>query len=107
MRLTFRLVLNLVLMLGLSGCQRQSGVEKNAPLVDAAHETYARYAQAIHAGQEIATPEIPRQYWAEGIKELKPIKVYTHRVNIVVTQKVRDNAEVQTRDSHPLNPRHT
>jgi len=93
MRPTFRLVLNLVLMLGLSGCQKQSDVEKTAPLVDAAHETYARYVRAINAGQEIATPEIPRQYWAEGIKELKPIKVYTHMANIVVTQKVRDNAE--------------
>lgn len=93
MRLTFPLVLNLVLMLGLSGCRTKSGVEKNAPLVDEAHETYARYVRAINAGQEIATPDIPRQYWAEGIKELKPIKVYIHRINIVVVQKVRDNVE--------------
>lgn len=93
MRLTFRLVLNLVLMLGLSGCQTKSGVEKTTPLADAAHETYARYVRAINAGEEIATPEIPKQYWAEGIKELKPVKVYKHRVNIVVTQKVRDNVE--------------
>ena len=93
MRLTFFLVLNLVLMLGLSGCHTKSGVEKTAPLTDAAYETYARYVRAIHAGEEIATPEIPRRFWAEGIKELKPIKVYTHRVNIVATQKFRDNVE--------------
>jgi hypothetical protein len=80
-------------MLGLSGCQKKSGVEKTAPLADAAHETYARYVRAINAGEQIATPDIPRQYWAESIKELKPIKVYTHRVNIVVAQKVRDNVE--------------
>jgi len=93
MRLTFPLVLNLVLMLGLSGCQTKSAGEKTAPLADAAYETYARYVRAIHAGEEIATPQIPKQYWAQGIKELKPIKVYTHRVNIVVTQKLRDNVE--------------
>ena len=94
MRLTFPLVLNLVLMLGLSGCQTKSGVEKNAPLVDAAYETYARHVRAMRgSGAENSTPDIPRQCWAEGIKKLKPIKVYKHRINIVVVQKVRDNVE--------------
>ncbi len=94
MRLTFPLVLNLILMLGLSGCQTKSDVEKNAPLVDAAYETYTRYVRAMRgAGAENSTPDIPRQCWAEGIKKLKPIKVYKHRINIVVAQKVRDNVE--------------
>jgi hypothetical protein len=95
MRLTFPLVLNLVLMLGLSGCQTKSSVEKNAPLVDAAHETYARYVRAMrgYGGEDPTPDEIPRQYWAEGIKKLKPIKVYKHRINIVVVQKVSDNVE--------------
>ena len=95
MRLTFPLVLNLFLMLGLSGCQTKSGVEKTAPLADAAYETYVRYVRAMRGyGGEKPTPdEIPRQYWAEGIKKLKPIKVYKHRINIVVVQKVSDNVE--------------
>ena len=106
MRLTFPLVLNLVLMLGLSGCQTKSGVEENAPLVDAAYETntqvvenplvdaayetYARYVRAIRGS---GGPDIPRECWAEGIKDLKPLKVYKHRINIVVVQKIRDNVE--------------
>lgn len=94
MRLTFPLVLNLVLMLGLSGCQTKSGVEKNASLVDAAYETYTRYVRAMRGSEgENSTPDIPRQCWAEGIKKLKPIKVYKHRINIVVVQKVSDNVE--------------
>ena len=68
MRLTFPLVLNLVLMLGLSGCQTKSGVEKNAPLVDAAYETYTRYVRAMRdSGGENATPDIPRHGSAEVI----------------------------------------
>jgi len=111
MRLTFPLVLNLVLMLGLLGCQTKSGVEKNAPLVDAAyetntrgvenplvdaaHETYARHVRAMrgYGGEDPTPDEIPRQHWAEGIKKLKPIKVYKHKTNIVVVQRISDGTE--------------
>ena len=127
---TSTLVLNLVLMLGLSGCERESGVEKNAPLVDAAfepytccveenapvveagdetytrsvddhaplveaaYETYNRHVRARRgSGGEKRNPVIYRECWAEGIKKLKPIRVYKHKNNIVVVQKVRDNVE--------------
>lgn len=97
MRLTFRLVLNLVLMLGLSACQTKSGIENThlSPntLADAAYETSSGYARAVNAGKEILSTEIPRQYWAQAIRDLAPIKVYTHRVNLVVVQKIRDNVE--------------
>ena len=129
MRPTLPLVLNLVLMLGMSGCQRTSGVEKNAPLVDAgyepytccvedhapvveagdetyrsveenaplveaAYETYTRHVRARRgSGGEKRNPKIYRECWAEGIKQLKPIRVYKHKNNIVVVQKVRDNVE--------------
>ena len=129
MRLTFPLILNLVLMLGLSGCQGESVVEKNAPvedagyepytccvedhapvveagyetyrsvdenapLVDAAYETYILHVRAMRgSGAENPTYDIPMRCWSEGIKKLKPIKVYKHKNNIVVVQKVRDNVE--------------
>jgi hypothetical protein len=97
MRFTFRLVINLVLIFSLSSCQTKSGVESTSlstsELVDAAHETYASRVRAINMGESTSSTEIPERYWAEGIRELKPIKVYTHRVNIVVVQKFRDNVE--------------
>ena len=131
MRPTLLLVLNLVLMLSLSGCQRKTVVEEDVPrvdttyepytccveddapdtpvvdsgyktyalgienpLVEAAYETYARNVRARRgSGAENPTPEIFRECWAEGIRQLKPIRVYKHRVNIVVVQKVRDNVE--------------
>jgi len=98
MRLTFQLVLILVLNFVLSGCQPKSGVDKTPlsqnDLVEAAHLTYASRVRAMRgSGAEDPTHDIPSQNWAEGIKKLKPIKVYTHRVNIVVVQKIRDNVE--------------
>ena len=85
-------------MFTLSACQTKSGVENTTlsqnNLPEAAHRTYAGYVRAIHAGKEISSStEIPEKYWARAIRDLKPIKVYTHRVNIVVAQKVRDNLE--------------
>ncbi|MHC4111753.1 MAG: hypothetical protein ACYSWZ_10690 [Planctomycetota bacterium] len=88
------LVINLVLIFVLSSCQTESRVEKATNLMDAAHQTYASRVRAINEGKEnSSSTEIPEQYWAPAIRELKPIKVYTHRVNIVVVQKIRDNAE--------------
>lgn len=96
MRHTSRLIL--VLIFVLSGCQPKAVVEKTAlsqnELAEAAHKTYAGHVRAIHAGYENSSSlEIPERYWARAIRDLKPIRVYTHRVNIVVVQKIRNNAE--------------
>ena len=94
MRPAFQLVINLVLIFVLSSCQTKSRVEKTTTLAEAAHQTYASRVRAINEGKEnSSSTEIPERYWAPAIRELKPIKVYTHRVNIVVVQKVRDNVE--------------
>jgi len=98
MRCTFRLVPILVITFVLSGCQTKSGIEKTflstSTLAEAAHQTYASRVRAINEGKDnSSSTEIPERYWAQAIRDLKPIKVYTHRVNIVVVQKIRDNVE--------------
>ena len=75
------------------GCR--STPEPTAPLYPAelvrdATETYAAY---VNAGTEEPDADIPPVYWAERIKALQPLKVYTHRVNIVVVQRVTDGIE--------------
>ena len=62
-------------------------------LEGAAHQTYAAHVRAVNAGETDLSGVIPPLYWAEKIKKLNPIRVYTHRVNIVVVQKVFDNVE--------------
>jgi hypothetical protein len=81
-------------MFGLSACQKKSNVENTTNLEGAARQTYANRVRAINAGKENSSSnEIHERYWAPAIRELKPLKVYTHRVNIVVVQKVHDNVE--------------
>ena len=64
-------------------------------LPGAAHLTYAAHCQARIAGHADAPPSrgIPALYWAEEIRELKPVRVYTHRVNLVVVQRLEGNRE--------------
>ena len=37
--------------------------------------------------------EIPPVYWAPGIQRLTPLRLYTHRVNLVVVQGVKAGEE--------------
>lgn len=97
MRHAILFIINLVVFFAVSSCQTKPAVEttslSRSDLVEAAYQTYANRVRAVNMGENPFPPEIPEQYWAEGIRELKPIKVYKHRVNIVVVQKVRDNVE--------------
>jgi hypothetical protein len=62
-------------------------------LAGAAYETYTRHARAVSAGTEQPSTDIPHEYWTEKIKALKPLRVYTHRANIVVVQTVTRETE--------------
>jgi hypothetical protein len=76
----------------------------HSQLVDPSSLTYmcssklacAAWATSINFGRgnEPETADgIPAKYWATQIKALKPIKVYTHRLNIVVVLRLHDNIE--------------
>ena len=67
-------------------------------LSGAAHQTYANFIHAYNTGKEKAWPEeaeveIPSKYWTDPIKALKPLKVYIHRINIVVVQRIENGIE--------------
>ena len=55
--------------------------------------THACYVKMRKAGETQASNEIPRSCWTEGIRALRPLRVYLHRVNVVVVQKVSDGVE--------------
>ena len=80
-----------------SGCRSkpETGTSSLYPddLSGDAHRTYAAYVRAVNAGTEQRGSEIPRAYWAASINALHPLKVYTHRVNLVVVQEVADGTE--------------
>jgi len=58
-------------------------------LPGAASQTYAAFNRAYGAGEtdHVPTKGIPALYWAKRIQKLQPIRVYTHRVNLVVMQR--------------------
>jgi hypothetical protein len=63
------------------------------PLGRAAYQTSAAYGRAVRAGETASAENIPPLYWADGIRELQPIRVYTHRGNLVVVQKLTSEGE--------------
>ena len=92
------LLAGLCLMLSAAcGCQSNEDPESSSlsadDLVEAAHATYAARVRAVRGGTPDPTNEIYPTYWADGIKALDPIKVYTHRVNIVVVQSAGNGTE--------------
>ena len=89
-----------VCALGISACRTQpSDAEQRRPayaLPQAAEQTRVAHMRAVEAGKEKRSSgeaNIPESYWADGIKALQPVKVYTHRVNVVVVQRVSDGVE--------------
>jgi len=71
----------------------ESGLLSADDLVEAAHATYVTRLRALKGGTPDLTDEIDSAYWADGIKALNPIKVYLHRINIVVVQRISDGIE--------------
>ena len=87
------LLAGLCLML-LAACGCQSNEVPESPslspddLVEAASATRRARRDATRGGTRDPTNELYPTYWADGIKALNPIKVYAHRTNIVVVQRI-------------------
>ena len=79
------------------GCQSNEDPEPSSLSADEiAKEAYATHLarhRAIRGGTPDPTNEIYPTYWTDGIKALNPIKVYTHRINVVIVQRVSDGIE--------------
>lgn len=69
------------------GSTYRKGVQREA------WRTQEAYDDALLKHRERNRVEIPPVYWAPEIARLQPVKVYTHRVNLVVVQRVQDGVE--------------
>jgi len=58
-----------------------------------AWRTRASYNDAVLKHRERLRGSIPPAYWDPGIQRLHPVRVYTHRVNLVVVERVNDGLE--------------
>ncbi|MDT8300121.1 MAG: hypothetical protein RQ760_01475 [Sedimentisphaerales bacterium] len=101
MMLRFRTLIAAVCLFGclptFFGCQKKTDTKDASVIPDnlsiAALQTHTRYIKAVNSGQQERSEEIPQKYWTDEIKSLKPIKVYMHRINIVVVQKETANKQ--------------
>ena len=96
----FHLLVGVELVLGclfvIQGCEGKAAEGKGdftTDTVGAAYKTYVEYVRAVNAGKGKLSEDIPEQYWADGIKALKPVKVYQHRANIVAVQEASGEME--------------
>jgi len=71
-----------------------SGVRAASPddLNAAGNRTYSNYLRGVNSGDRESGKrgderEIPEKYWAEPLRALRPVKVYLHRMNMVVVEK--------------------
>jgi hypothetical protein len=68
---------------------------KSEQLVLAAQATHAAHIRSLAPGQA-PSQDISNAFWAKEIAALHPLRVYSHRVNIVVVQKESDSVEEGT-----------
>jgi len=62
-------------------------------LTTAAYHSYVRLLKTRKAGRLPSDQEVPESCWAREIRALHPIRVYLHRVNVVVVQRASGNVE--------------
>ena len=84
------------LLVFLSSCMQgpaDPGSTFHKGLQRAAWRTLSAYDAALLAHRERNRTEVPPAYWDQGVQQLQPAKVYTHRGNLVVVQSVTDGTE--------------
>ncbi len=62
-------------------------------LNDAAAATSRVFHQAVYDGVPVWSEDIPKMYWSPELEVLKPIRIYIHRVNVVLVQEEEQGIE--------------
>lgn len=80
----------MALLVFLSSCMQEQHADPGSTfhkgLQRDAWRTLASYDDALLKHRETFRREVPAAYWDPGIQKLQPLKVYTHRGNLVVVQ---------------------
>jgi hypothetical protein len=76
-------------------CESEEPVVPAPELIQAAQSTHSNFVKALNEGKvKSGETEIAPEYWADAVKDHKPVRVYTHRANIVLVLRVdKDGTE--------------
>ena len=92
--------ISIVLMVfacGIAGCKpKEHTTTSSVTLGDlprAALEMQTAFVKEIGAHGGAPDGQIPSNYWNDPIKALNPIRIYFHRMNILVVQQINDRVE--------------
>ena len=98
------------LLVLLSSCMQEQHADPGSSfhkgLQRDAWRTMATYDEAVLKHRQRFQREIPSTYWDPGIQHLHPLKVYTHRGNLVVAQRVNGETEHGKYIDLPVAPFH-
>ncbi|WP_395745648.1 hypothetical protein [Prosthecobacter sp.] len=98
------------LLVFLSSCMQEQHADPGSSfhkgLQRDAWRTMAAYDDAVLKHREKLQREIPPGYWDPGIQRLHPLRVYTHRRNLVVAQHVTKGVEQGKYIELPVAPFH-
>lgn len=98
------------LLVFLSSCMQEQHADPGSTfhkgLQRDAWRTLASYDAALLKHRERLQRDVPPAYWDKGIQHLNPLKVCTHRGNLVVVQRVTDGMEQGKYIDLPVAPFH-
>lgn len=98
------------LLVFLSSCMQEQHADPGSSFHEGrqrdAWRTLAAYDAAVLKHRERLQREIPPACWDVGIQRLNPLKVYTHRGNLVVVQRVNAGTEHGKYIDLPVAPFH-
>lgn len=86
-------VIAAVLTTVVAGCHHTPPAPAFDQLSESAWRMHAAFMRENTAEGGRDGAAIPSRYWTDPIRALQPIKVYTHRVNVVVVQKISKGVE--------------
>lgn len=91
------LIVLMVFVCGIAGCKSKEHTTTSSfmlgDLPKAALEMQFAFVKEIGAHGGPPDDQIPSNYWNDPIKALNPIRIYSHRMNILVVQQINDRVE--------------
>lgn len=90
---SYLIVIMAAILTTVAGCHHSPPAPAFDQLSESAWRMHAAFMRENTGDGGKDGADIPSRYWTDPIHALQPIEVYTHRVNVVVVQKISKGVE--------------